>query len=566
MDQPQPTYYDDDLDIDLRRYATLIWQHMWLLILGVVLAAGAAFAVSKLETPVYQASTTLFINQAPNTSTSDYNAVLTSERLAQTYSQMVTQRPILEATLEQTGETMPVEDFQKMVDVQLLPNTQLIVIKVENTSPGTAARLANTLATVFQANNDQLQTSRYTASKDSLQKQMDSLQADIQATQTHLDQIGTPLTDSDRAEVDRLQTNLTQLKASYANVLQSYEQLRLAEAQSVSNVTQTEPATPPLDPIRPRTLLNTLLAAVVGGMLALGVVFLIDYLDDTVKSPDQVARELGLPVLGTIAEIPNNHAEQHVHVAENPRSPVAEAFRALRTNIQFAGVDTPIRSLLITSPGPEVGKSTVTTNLGAVMAHGGRKTLIVEADLRRPRIHKLLGITRQRGLSDLFVEKKLKPEDVLQATSVDGLSAISSGSLPPNPAELLASARMSQILEAALAHHDIVLLDSSPAAVVTDPVVLSEKVDAVLLVIEPGKTELDAALQAVTALRRAGANLIGVVFNNVSLDRAGYYGGYRYQYKYSYAGEEEQPSDDSVMPAAGSQQPTADSQQLRAES
>jgi non-specific protein-tyrosine kinase len=286
-------------------------------------------------------------------------------------------------------------------------------------------------------------------------------------------------------------------------------------------------------------MMNTALAIVVGGMLGLGAVFLIEYLDDTVKSPEQVERTLGLPVLGTIAKIDNNHADVGVHVAAEPRSPIAEAFRVLRSNIQFAAVDRPIHTLLITSAGPDEGKSTVCTNLGAVMAHGGRKTVILEADLRRPRVHKLLGLTRSFGLSDLFVQENLTLEGALQDTEVPDLQAIASGDLPPNPAELLGSERMSQILEALKGGADLVLIDSSPAAVVTDPVVLSEKVDAVLLVVEPGKTELPAARHAVETMHRAGANLIGVVFNNVSRRRASYYGSYKYQYSYSYENKEQ---------------------------
>jgi succinoglycan biosynthesis transport protein ExoP len=285
--------------------------------------------------------------------------------------------------------------------------------------------------------------------------------------------------------------------------------------------------------------MNTFLAVAVGGMLALGIVFLVEYLDDTVKSPEQVERTLDLPVLGTIAKIENNDAESGVHVAEAPRSPIAEAFRTLRTNIQFAAVDQPITTLLITSAGQKEGKSTLTSNLGAVMAHGGRKITILEADLRRPRVHKLLDLKRSPGLSDLFVQDKLSLDSALQDTAVPDLQAVASGDLPPNPAELLGSERMSQILEAMKEDADLVLIDSSPAAVVTDSVVLSEKVDAVLLVIEPGKTELPSAEYAVEALRRAGANIIGVVFNNVPLKRSGYYGSYKYQYTYSYESDEE---------------------------
>jgi non-specific protein-tyrosine kinase len=522
----QSSSYTEDF-IDLRQYARILWRWTWLIVLCAVLAGGAAFFVSRRTTPVYQASTTLLINQAPSSRSSEYTDLLVSERLARTYAEMIKQRPFLEATLVRLKATlkileldMSVESLRGAVSVQPVRDTQLIMLSVEDTSRFMAAKLANTLADVFRERIYALQHARFEDSKESVDTQLNEL--------------------DDLKEAGGIEDD--QYKTSYALLLQSKENLRLAAAQTVSNVVQVEEAQMPLYPIRPRTFMNTLLAVVVGGMLGLGAVFLIEYLDDTVKSPEQIERALGLLVLGTIAKIDNNHDGSGVHVVEEPRSPVAEAFRALRTNIQFAAVDKPIHTLLITSAGPDEGKSTVTSNLGAVMALGGRKTVILEADLRRPRVHKLLGLERGFGLSDLFVQKKLAFGDALQDTTVADLQAIASGDLPPNPAELLGSERMSAILEGLVSDHDLVLIDSSPASVVTDPVVLSEKVDAVLLVVEPGKTELAAARHAVEALHRAGANLIGVVFNNVPRRRASYYGSYKYQYTYSYENDSEQGS------------------------
>ena len=531
------TNYTEDF-IDLRQYARILWRWTWLLILCAVLAGGAAFLVSRAMTPVYAASASLLINEAPDAQTSDYTAILTSERLARTYSEMLTQRPVLSAVIADLELEMDVEDLQGVVEVQPVRDTQLIALTVEDENPYTAAAIANAIVAEFQKQISELQRSRFVESKASLEAQLERLDAQIEESEAGIAALGV-IDPEEQAQFDRLQADLAQYQASYSTLLQSYEELRVAEAGAVSNIVPVEPAEPDLDPVRPRTFMNTLLAVVVGGMLGLGVVFLIEYLDDTVKSPEQIERTLGLPVLGTIAKIEDNHADDGVHVAKAPRSPITEAFRSLRTNIQFAAVDRPIHTLLITSAGPDEGKSTVCTNLGAVMAQGGRKTVILEADLRRPRVHALLGLERGFGLSDLFVQEKLTLDDALQDTAVADLQAIASGDLPPNPAELLGSERMSDILKALSSDHDLVLIDSSPASVVTDPVVLSEKVDAVLLVVEPGKTELLAAQHAVEALRRAGAHLIGVVFNNVPLRRVSYYGSYKYQYTYSYDEQEE---------------------------
>lgn len=521
--------------MELKQYTALLWRWKWLILLGTLLAGISAFVASRLQTPVYQATTTLLINQAPSTNVNDYTSILTSERLAQTYVQMLTDRPVLDEVIKRLSLTTTTERLGATISVQMVTNTQLITVKVEDTNSALTAAVANTLAEVFAEQNTARQVSRYAASKDSLQKELDRLQAEIHGAEQAVAKLGTPSTDKGLSDLARLQTELAQDRQSYTNLLQSYEALRVAEAQSVSNVIPVEPATPPRLPIRPRTLLNTLLAAIVGAMLAVGVVFLMEYLDDSVRTPEEVERTLGLPLIGAIAAMPDSPPGKP-YVADQPRSPVAEAFRSLRTNIQFAGVDRPIHTLLITSPGPEDGKSTVAANLAVIMAQGGKRVLLLDADLRRPRLHKFAGLPNDIGLTDLFIRTPLSLDGAVQSTLVEGLRAVTSGSLPPNPAELLGSERMQQILALLKQNADVVVVDSPPAAAVTDPTVLAAHCDGVLLVLEPGKSPRGAASLAVENLRRAGARLIGVVFNNVPLKRAGYYGAYSYQYSYSHDG------------------------------
>ena len=517
--------------MELKQYTALIWRWKWLILLGTLLAGISAFVTSRLQIPVYQATTTLLVNQAPANNVTDYTSILTSERLAQTYVQMLTDRPVLDEVIKRLSLTTTTEDLGETITTQMVVNTQLISVKVEETHPALAAAIANTLAEVFAEQNTARQESRYAASKDSLQTELDKSQGDILRVEAAITALGSPVTDKGLADLARLESELAQYRQSYTSLLQSYEALRVAEVQSVSNVVPVEPATPPEKPIRPRTLLNTLLAAVVGGMLAVGVVFLIEYLDDTVKTAEDVRRTLGLPVIGTIARM-NESKDGGIRVAKEPRSPVAEAFRSLRTNIQFASVDRPLRTLLITSPGPQEGKTTISTNLAAVITQGGKRVILVDADLRRPRVHKVLGLPNRVGLVDLFVRTPLALDGALQATEVDGLQVILSGDPPANAVELLGTDRMDQILDMVASGADMVIVDAPPVAVVADAMVLSARVDGVILVLQPKSTRLEVASQAVAQLRVAGANVIGVVFNNVPLKQAGYYGGYGYQYSY----------------------------------
>ncbi|MFQ5409291.1 MAG: polysaccharide biosynthesis tyrosine autokinase, partial [Anaerolineales bacterium] len=341
----------------------------------------------------------------------------------------------------------------------------------------------------------------------------------------------------EEAALMRLQDELTQFRQSYTSLLQSFESIRLAESQSISNVIIVEPAQVPDAPVRPRTLLNTALAAVVGLMLAVGVVFLIEYLDDSIRSPDQVLAALGVPVVGVVARV-DGMSEHLMPIArEQPRSPVAEAYRGLRTNIQFAGVDKPIKMLLVTSAGPAEGKTTTAANLAVVMAQAGLQVTLVDADLRRPGSHRMFGRPNRNGLTDLMLKSTNGMEGVLQETGVNNLNLVASGTIPPNPSELLGSQKMAAILQDFAEMCDMVIVDSPPALAVTDAVVLSRAVDGVLLVVDSGTTSIGAAAQSKAQLDQVGAQVLGVVLNRVTARRGGYYYEYYSGRYYSADGD-----------------------------
>jgi len=517
---------------DLRHYVALLWHWAWLLALATALSGILAFVISRQLTPVYQAATSVLVNEAPATKATDYSSVLTSERLTQTYSQLLVKQPVLQGVIDRLGLDMTASELARSVTVQPVRDTQLIEVRVEDTNPERAALIADALVAEFAEQIQQFQTSRYAASKQSLETQLADLDAQIQQTINQLSALSSG--EADQAERDRLEALQAQYRQTYAYLLQSYESVRLAEANSLSSVVQAEPAFPPETPIRPRVFSNTLIAALVGLMVAIGLILLVEALDDTLRTPEDVSRTTGLPVLGLIAryEVP----EAGPITISQPRTSVAEAFRSLRTNIQFASVDKPVRRLLITSPSPSDGKSNVAINLGAVTAQGERRVVIVDADLRRPRLHKLVHLTNRRGLSDLFVQPELVLDGSLQKTEVPNLLALPSGSLPPNPSELLGSEKMQEILKQLSEQSDVIIIDSPPVLAVTDAAVLSLNVDGVLLVVKPGVTKLAACKQAVEQLRRVGANLLGVVLNEVELKRSSYYyyKGYYYAYYESY--------------------------------
>ena len=513
--------------MELRQYALLLRKWLWLVVICTVVAGGTAYGVSKNSTPIYQASATLLVNQASNpVSGAGYQDILTSERLAKTYANLLTGWPMLDETARRLG--VDAKDLEKTVTVSSVRDTQLLEIQVEGPNPQLIVQIANTLPEVFIAQNQELQMGRVSESKASLEREITSVEADITRTQDALNAV------TDDNQRMRLETSLAQYRSTYSSLLSSYQQIRLAEAQATDNVAIAKPARVPELPIRPRTMTNTLLAAVVGAMIAVGAAFLIEYLDDTIKTPDDVARVSGLSTLGAIARLKETGGTRQLVAWLQTKAPESEAYRTLRTNIQFSSVDKPVRSLLVTSAGPSEGKSTTAANLAVVMAQTGQRVVLVDTDLRRPVMHKVFGVANNTGLTSALLNgEQVVLDGHLQGTEVENLSLLTSGPIPPNPSELLGSQRMGRLVEKLAGQADLVIFDSPPVLAVTDAAVMGRQVDGVVLVVDAGQTREQVLGQAAGELQKTGANLLGVVLNRLDSRRGGYY------YYYYYYSEEE---------------------------
>ncbi len=337
-------------------------------------------------------------------------------------------------------------------------------------------------------------------------------------------------------DLDRLKSTLQLYQQIYINSINSLETLHLSKAQSTPTVMQVETATKPTSPISPKPVQSALLAAAIGLFVTAGFVFLVEFLDDTLKTPDDIKEVLDAPVIGFIGELKHNPKQGEdalgVYVAKNPRSPVAEAFRSLRTNLEYSSVDNPARTILVTSSGESEGKSMVAANLAIVEAQSGKNVIIIDADMRRPKVHIQFNKSNRKGLSDV-VTGKLRIDDVVKTyDQVENLSIITCGTIPPNPSELLGSERMSQTLKDLEERFDLVIIDTPPM-IVSDAQILSRKVDGVIFVVIPGQTRAIAALRPMEELRRIGSNVLGVVANKIPRNRDYYYGGYNYYSPYS---------------------------------
>ena len=510
--------------MEIRQYVDLLRKWI-LLVIALALVAGAtSYVISRNSTPIYQASTTLMVNQAANPSAATvYSDILTSERLASTYAKLLTSGPVVDETARQLG--VAPKEMSSNIAVAPVRDTQLLRITVEGANPQLIAEIANTLPKVFIERNRQMQLGQIDKAK--LEQEIANTEQDLNDTQQQLKSI------TDETQRTRLETSLAQYRTTYSSLVATYQQVKLNEAKATNNIVIAEPATVPTSPIRPRTRTNALLAAVVGALLALGVVFLVEYLDDTIKTPDDVSRVSGLSTLGAIARLKDTGGTRQLIAWLRTKAPESEAYRTLRTNIQFSSVDNPIRALLVTSSGPGEGKSTTTANLAVVLAQTGQRVIVVDTDLRRPVLHKVFGVPNNIGLTNaLLAGESMVVEEYLQPTEIETLSVLTSGPIPPNPSELLGSHRMHHLIEALSKAADIAIFDSPPVLAVTDAVVMARQVDGVLLVADAGHTREQAIANAVGELKKTGANVLGVALNRLDSRRGGYY------YYYYYSDEE----------------------------
>lgn len=556
--------------MELKKYTRLLWYWSWFIIASAALAGAGALVVSKRTLPVYESSATLLLNQARNSSaTPEYSDVLTSEHLAKTYAELLSKRPILTTVISNLKLDIDPALLEQRVRVSVIRDTLLIIVSVEDTDPARAAAIANEIAAVYGQQSREMQSSRYATLKESLQGELGEVQQNIDDSQTNLDTLVRQVLraelssvqnamsqaqldverlsrDDIRAEligiqndIERLQTNrdlveslgsdeqvaeqnqlrtrLEQYRSNYDSLLRSLEEIRLAETQSSDYLTIVEEAHVPVIPIRPRTILNVLLAAILGGMLVLGLTFLIEYFDNSVRSRDDIEQFIGIPTLASIGRIGGRGLPSKLLAVRSPGAPIVEAYRMLRTNLEFAEIDTAIRTLLVTSATTNEGKSTTTANLAATIAQTGKRVVMVDLDLRNPTLHTIFQQSNHRGITTALLQRKddmLK--DFMLPTSVDNLWLIPSGPLPSNPAELLGSQRMADLIEELKGEADVIMFDSSPMLAVADAALLARRCDAALVVARSGSTRVEMLRRVKEQLTQSGTRLLGVVLNRTT--------------------------------------------------
>jgi succinoglycan biosynthesis transport protein ExoP len=335
-----------------------------------------------------------------------------------------------------------------------------------------------------------------------------------------------------------LQRQAESSRSIYELLIKRFKETSLTEEMKTGNIRVVDRAEVPQKPIKPRKQLNLILAIVVGLMGGVGLAFLIEHLDNSIKFPNQVKDELKIPYLGPVpafsGEITQEGVSEELVLVQSPKSTASESFRGIRTGILFSSADVPPQVILVTSAAPGEGKSSCAANIGATLAMAGAKVVILDCDMRRPRLHKIFNCPRETGISSILVGTS-PLSDVVVHTVVENLDMIPCGPIPPNPSEIVGSKKIKQLIDVLRKDYQHILIDSPPITAVTDAVLLSQVSDSVLLVIRAGVTPKPVIQNGIEQLKNVSAHITGAILNGIKTGRDSYY---YYQYYYYYYGDD----------------------------
>jgi len=499
--------------IELRRVSSIILRRWWWLAILTVLGALAGYLFSRQQTPVYQATTTILVGDSIRSTNVDRVDIQVSEALVQTYVEVAQRQPVLQGVVTALNLNGSWQALGRQIQVTQIESTQLIQIVVEASSPEMARRIADEIVNqliLLSPTNSEGSDNEFN------REQLTSLQERIVTGQNRLleieDAMSKSISEIELADLQREKSTLNGLlvewERNYADMLLVTEPKRNPTQLSViesahSNNTQ----------IRPRVQLNTLLGGVLGMIIGLGLIFLLDFLDDTYKSLNDFSQSEEVNILGSIRKIKGRKLSDKLVALKYPHSPVTESYRIIRSRIRFKPTDKLTRSIMVTSSMPEEGKSVTAANLAVVFAQANYKTVIVDADLRHPALHEFFEVNNEVGLGDILSSTDFRIEDCVQDTSVKNLKILTSGTPLLDPSERLGSERMKDILDELKSVASVIIVDSAPVLVYADAIVLSSRLDGVIMVIQAGKSTRGAITQALFDLQNANANLLGSVFN-----------------------------------------------------
>jgi capsular exopolysaccharide synthesis family protein len=492
-----------------------------------MLAILASTVSTMFQPDVFVSRTTLVIGTTILDPNPDSGQIYIAQQLASIYADMARREPIQQATMETLGI-----NWLPQYQSRAVPNTQMVEISVTDTSPQRAQIIANELAQQLMLQSPALGGTETSVRQDFIRQQLSSLQIQIEETQKRIDELQSSLVGLNSAsqianiqnEIGEQTQKLNSLRDNYAGFLAN------SQEGALNILSIVEPANLPTGSVNTNRVTIILLAGLVGFSLGAGAAYLLEYLDQTIKTTSDVERIFNLPVIGYISELVENE-NNATYVAKNQNSIFAENFRLLRSNIEFFGVSKPLNTILVTSPNQANGKTTVAINLALSFSQGEQNVVLVDADLRRPSVHNNLHISKAPGLSNL-IRMKSKVEDVVRNWEEDELKVITAGEVPSNVTEVINSKRIVSIFDELKEKYELLIIDAPPL-IISDSYNLASVVDGVLLIMVPGETSEEQARAIKEQLDRSKANLLGIVFNKISEKSAHSYYDYQYNSLYS---------------------------------
>ncbi len=506
--------------MDIIAYVRPLIKWWWLLTVATVLAAVTSFLVTRSQPLVYVAQTTLMIGRAisePNPTSGEFYL---EQQLAAVYADIGNREKVRNETMKALGIS-----WLPNYLVRALANSQFIEISVTDTVPLRAQVVANELAhqLILQSpSNGQTEDQNR---QNFINDQLNTLQQQIRDTQAEIEKLNLEMGSANSArQIADLQSQINVLETKVSDLQNTYASLAVTSSQAATNsLTIIEPAGVPTTPVGPNSILIILLSAGIGLVLGGLGAYVIEALDDSIKYTEDINHLLDVPIIGTIPTI-TDQENRWDNVFKNPRSPITDAFRMTRANIEFLSVDKQIKVILMTSPNVAEGKSTLASNMAFSFAQNEKKVILIDADFRRPMLHTAANIPGDKGLSDIFLGTQ-KLDDVMVPWLAERVYLLPAGNLPPNPTELLGSKKMETILKEIRKKADLVIVDAPPL-ILADALILSKYVDGVILVIRLGRTRKKSIISVKKQLEQAGTKILGILVNEATSGDGYYYNRY----------------------------------------
>jgi non-specific protein-tyrosine kinase len=526
----------------LRHYIRLLWRRKWIIALSTVIVGGLALAFTATQTPLYRASSEVLLR--PRTSESLFNAAgggyVDPFRDAATQILVITGEPVRNRVQEKIG-------VAPTVSAASVGGTEIVRITAVSTDPDEAMKVANAYAVAYIEYRRSSDVEDLGQASQAIQEQVTALQRQVDGYERQIAE-APPL----QREVVRstVQSERDGLIAQIVGLKQTLDRIQLNNSLNRGGAQVVAQAQVPTTPFEPRPVKNGTSGAIVGLILGVVLAFVLDLLDDSVKTKEDVERitnRVGLHVVATVPSVRGwrDRKETRLIMQEDPSSTTAEAYRTLRTSMQFMGLDRPLKLVQVTSPQAGEGKTTTLSNLAVVWARAGQRVVMVDCDLRKPRLHEFFDLSSEVGLTSVLLGETPLSQAVKKVAGEENLYVLPSGPEPPDPAEVLAGMRLIEVITALQGMADVVLIDSAPVLPVADAAILASRVDGTLLVLSSGASNRKQVHRTLELLGQVGAPLIGVVLNRAKGDAE--FGGYGYSYRtdtYGYRRPAaEQPAD-----------------------